>query len=55
MEELPIEEAKSALAETVREWKQKYGRNYWKALLLEACGNNEEVWQWLMTKEDLRR
>ena len=51
-EKLPPDEAKASLMETVRAWQIKYGRNYWLALLLEACANKPDVWLWFMTKEE---
>jgi hypothetical protein len=51
-EKLSAEQAKEAMTETVAEWKRKYGQNYWKAVLLEACGANSEVWTWFMSKEE---
>lgn len=50
---LPLEVAKQVLAETVSDLQQMFGRNYWEALLLEACAQNSDVWQWLMTKEEI--
>lgn len=51
-EKLSEAQAKESMMETVVEWKRKYGQNYWKAVLLEACGANPEVWTWFMTKEE---